>query len=384
MSLLMDALKQAERGRDEERNQDPLTPEVESKPLDNPPAAAAAPSQPLPQPAPAQTSESTQELSLQPAEPAAPRATGPETADSGTGIPVEASAAPVQAVVGDESGPAQEPAPTATARAEPAPEPEPASAPEPDPESGLQPESDVPQAEAVEPAATTSQSPVRAAQLLAAKRHRDRRSQRLWLISAALVLMVMAAGIALFGALPHPEDNSQMMLGLSESIAPVSEIDPDAQTSPQASASAAVPADVVPETATRAAVAAVVEGVYPDPEVTPAHPPEPAATSAPAAAPASQPAAADQTIRIRRSQRLPQLNSHLRQAYQAYQNGDYAGAQRIYDNILADRPQQRDARLGRAAVALQQGDRETARQHYAALLRLDPTDAAAHAALAGL
>lgn len=71
-------------------------------------------------------------------------------------------------------------------------------------------------------------------------------------------------------------------------------------------------------------------------------------------------------------------------AWQAYQNGDFAQAERIYRKVLLTDPRQRDALLGLAAIAQQRGDLVEADALYRRLLRFNPQDDSAKAALLGL
>lgn len=71
----------------------------------------------------------------------------------------------------------------------------------------------------------------------------------------------------------------------------------------------------------------------------------------------------------------------LLEAWQAYQRGDYATASQGYRQVLGKEPNNRDALLGMAATAQQQGMEEAAQRYYRQLLIVDPRDPAAIAAL---
>ena len=71
----------------------------------------------------------------------------------------------------------------------------------------------------------------------------------------------------------------------------------------------------------------------------------------------------------------------LLNAYQAYQRADYITATQDYREVLGKDAHNRDALLGLAAIAQQQGQDETAQHYYRQLLVLDPRDPAAQAAL---
>jgi tetratricopeptide (TPR) repeat protein len=76
--------------------------------------------------------------------------------------------------------------------------------------------------------------------------------------------------------------------------------------------------------------------------------------------------------------------TEVEQGYAAYTRGDWAAARRHYQRQLAVDPLQRDALLGLAAVARQQGQLDEARALYMRLTQQDPTDALAIASLAAL
>jgi Flp pilus assembly protein TadD len=71
----------------------------------------------------------------------------------------------------------------------------------------------------------------------------------------------------------------------------------------------------------------------------------------------------------------------LLDAYQAYQRGDYVTAAQGYRQVLGVDAHNRDALLGLAAIAQQQGQDEAAQHYYRELLVLDPRDPDAQAAL---
>ena len=83
---------------------------------------------------------------------------------------------------------------------------------------------------------------------------------------------------------------------------------------------------------------------------------------------------------VRRADR-PSLDPVLVSAYAAYQNGDLAGAVRLYEQVLAEVPLNRDALMGLATIARRDGDATRARELYSRLLTRDPRDPAAKAGL---
>lgn len=356
MSLLMDALKQAEQGRDKDRKADEPQPPDTAAPPPDPPARMEPPA--------AQTSG----LSLEPAEPAAP----PETGLDAPGIDMPTPEPPLE---GDDERVTHTPPAQQEAEAPPAPAPA--------------------RPDGVEPEQGEARGVDRAARLLATKRNRDRRLQRRWIVGGGLVLSVMVVAVTVYGFVLQSHAPGEMMLGMSEPIEPVAELASGTDTSSgEPAAAAGEGVQTVPASAQPADVAAtpVPPGeAEPSGDGTAAGVPASRASQSAVSAPDSPASGAVATaggptpaIRIRRTQRPSELNAGLQTAYRAYRSGDYVAAGRTYDRILAGQPRQRDALLGRAAVALQQGDRDTALRHYDTLLRLDPTDAAAHAALAGL
>jgi tetratricopeptide (TPR) repeat protein len=89
-------------------------------------------------------------------------------------------------------------------------------------------------------------------------------------------------------------------------------------------------------------------------------------------------------IRVARSNLPPQTDPSLQAGYQAFNRGDLAGAQQQYEQALRTDPNNRDALLGAAAVALRQRQQQQAAAIYNRLLELDPNDGDALAGLMGL
>lgn len=89
-------------------------------------------------------------------------------------------------------------------------------------------------------------------------------------------------------------------------------------------------------------------------------------------------------IQVRRSDQSSQVNPVLQNAYQAYTSGDLAGARQQYGAMLRQDPNNRDALLGLAAVALRDNQASSAASLYLRLLELDPNDGEAVAGLVGL
>ncbi|PHV05514.1 hypothetical protein CSQ96_20365 [Janthinobacterium sp. BJB412] len=96
-------------------------------------------------------------------------------------------------------------------------------------------------------------------------------------------------------------------------------------------------------------------------------------------------AAADSgEIRVVRNNAAPQLDPALQGGYQAYNGGDLRGARAQYEQVLRQDPNNRDALLGLAALALRQQQEQQAAAAYTRLLELDPNDADATAGLVGM
>ena len=89
-------------------------------------------------------------------------------------------------------------------------------------------------------------------------------------------------------------------------------------------------------------------------------------------------------IQIQQGTGNNQVSPVLGSAYQAFMNGDYDTAQKQYQTALRQEPNNRDALLGAAAVALNRRQPAQASAYYMALLELDPLDPDAMAGLVGL
>jgi Tfp pilus assembly protein PilF len=150
------------------------------------------------------------------------------------------------------------------------------------------------------------------------------------------------------------------------------------------------------------AVPPVTEGALP-----PALPSAPIIASGPEAPPPSAPAAAPPTptaaparpapsraepqpdsgrpgIRIMGGSTGPVLNPQANQAYEALQGARYADAERLYRDISRADPQNVEALLGLAAIAMQDNRAEEATRAYVRILELDPRNALAQSGLISL
>ncbi len=113
--------------------------------------------------------------------------------------------------------------------------------------------------------------------------------------------------------------------------------------------------------------------------------PEPTLEDAAPVAPYSQPIAVPTSaIKITRGRATRSWNVDLTQAYRAYRIGDYAAARRGYEAALRVQPDQRDALLGLAAIESRYGRIERAHRIYAQVLKRNPRDPIASAALFNL
>jgi len=84
------------------------------------------------------------------------------------------------------------------------------------------------------------------------------------------------------------------------------------------------------------------------------------------------------------SRAAPQVHPKVDAGYAAYQAGDLARARAEYEQALADEPGNRDALLGLAAIETRAARYESAEALYQRLLQVDPRDAHAQAGLLAL
>lgn len=89
-------------------------------------------------------------------------------------------------------------------------------------------------------------------------------------------------------------------------------------------------------------------------------------------------------IKVSRHSNAPRLSPALQSGYQALLAGDLPAAAEHYAAALRQEPNNRDALLGNAAVALRRNDAAQASASYTRLLELDPSDADALAGLLSL
>ena len=100
--------------------------------------------------------------------------------------------------------------------------------------------------------------------------------------------------------------------------------------------------------------------------------------------PRLQPPRQPPATEITASRPVPQVHPNVATGYAAYVAGDLAGARSEYEKALKEEPASRDALLGLAALDVRAGRFESAEAAYLRLLQSDPRDAHALAALIAL
>jgi tetratricopeptide (TPR) repeat protein len=160
--------------------------------------------------------------------------------------------------------------------------------------------------------------------------------------------------------------------------------------------SEAAPSSAIPGLPTAPLAAAEVRPAPPVPKAEVA-PPPPRAEAAPRPAPRAEPrprvrtpavasAPASMSVRAAVSPSRPAARIHplVSSGYAAYQAGDMERARLDYQSVLRDEPGNRDALLGLAAVETRAGRFANAETLYRRLLHADPRDPHAQAGLLGL
>jgi Tfp pilus assembly protein PilF len=139
-----------------------------------------------------------------------------------------------------------------------------------------------------------------------------------------------------------------------------------------------------------------VQPVAPAPAATAASAAAPAAAPAPPAAPAIAPTAAvaprsrpapapraeERTVTINRNG--PQVHPQVAAGYAAYQDGDLPKARAEYQQVLREEPANRDALLGLAAVEMRAQRYDLSAAYYQRILQADPRNAHAQAGMVAL
>ncbi len=96
------------------------------------------------------------------------------------------------------------------------------------------------------------------------------------------------------------------------------------------------------------------------------------------------PTTSPKMVKFSTSQRSNHIYQQLKAAYRGYLKGDYDRARKVYSAVLIQKPKNRDALLGLAAVATKQGHLPEARRLYRQLLEHNPKDENAQMSLMGL
>jgi len=230
-----------------------------------------------------------------------------------------------------------------------------------------------------------------------------------WGLPAAGLALLLAASVYYYYSTTPvaPNTPSPWVARGIEAIPPPADIDlpTAADAVPGALPGEATPAPVVTESGTIAATEPA-----PAPEAAPA--PEPAPTEVAVAEPASAPPPATEStaapapviaagttpavaaepapptspspIRISRSKAASEHDRMVREAYSYYQSGDYESASIHYLAALNERPDTLDALLGMGAIGLKTGDMRRAIEYFTRVLKLEPKNQMATAALIGL
>ncbi|MDX8121675.1 tetratricopeptide repeat protein [Janthinobacterium sp. GMG2] len=106
----------------------------------------------------------------------------------------------------------------------------------------------------------------------------------------------------------------------------------------------------------------------------------------PPAPPSLPPVAApdNSQIQVVRNDTAPQINPGVQQAYHAFNGGQLGAARQQYESVLQQDANNRDALLGLAAVAQRENQGAQAASLYVRLLEINPDDGVALAGLIGL
>ena len=155
---------------------------------------------------------------------------------------------------------------------------------------------------------------------------------------------------------------------------PAAQSAPRAAEPPPARPPARAPLDTAPPAARTAREAAPRLAPPEAPKLAPALPTR---TALGAAAPAAAP---QPTL----TRGAPQVNPFVESGFAAYEAGDLAKARSDYEQALRDEPANRDALLGLAALNVRAARYESAEALYLRVLRIDPRDPEAQAALLAL
>ncbi|MDH5710163.1 MAG: tetratricopeptide repeat protein [Gammaproteobacteria bacterium] len=97
-----------------------------------------------------------------------------------------------------------------------------------------------------------------------------------------------------------------------------------------------------------------------------------------------QKADTERQILIMKTDALDHVNAWLRDAWMAYNRADYRAASEAYEKVLKREPKNRDALLGVAAIAVKKADYKKAKESYQLLLKLNPRDEVAMSAMSNI
>ncbi len=98
----------------------------------------------------------------------------------------------------------------------------------------------------------------------------------------------------------------------------------------------------------------------------------------------SPPAQTSKRLKIEHNLETRHVDNRLQEAYQAYQQGSYAKAKKLYVAVLQGDKHSRDALLGLAGIAVQNQQLNQAKTYYQQVLEFYPKDAVAEAGLIDL
>lgn len=255
--------------------------------------------------------------------------------------------------------------------------------PPPQPEPVIKPEIQLQPAVSAPPVETVSKAPPPDAKKVAAAQQKARavftakqpaRNRTLLLASGAAVI---ALGMVAFGYYYWQTSSSSSSLIPANAPQPIIAANPAGPVDPAMPQQPNTPAN--PITAASPTVQPALTEQTRSPAVA-------ASSDAPLPVARNKPEPAKEypAIRIQQSAATSQLNPSLSRAYQSFLSGDTGTARQLYFKVLQQEPNNRDALLGMAAIALKNKQAGQAAVYYGKLIELDPADPEAQAGLIGL